>query len=113
MQMGDTENGLRIRRNQAKLSPGEKKVFTDAVLALKQSPSQLYPPSNNKYDDYVVIHSTLMLMISTGPMSAHQGPAFLPWHREFIRRFEQDLQLIHLFGIMTSWEEPITLMIIR
>lgn len=104
MQMDDSENGLRIRRDQAKLSPGERKAFTDAVLALKQSPSQLYPPSNNKYDDYVVIHSTRMLMISTGPMSAHQGPAFLPWHREFIRRFEQDLQSIDQRVTLPYWD---------
>ena len=48
MQMGDTENRLRIRKNQANLSPGEKKAFTDALLTLKQIPSQLYPPSNRQ-----------------------------------------------------------------
>ena len=26
--------------------------------------------------------------------SAHRGPAFLPWHRQFLRLFEQDLQRI-------------------
>ena len=91
--MQDTSDRLRVRKDQAKLSPGERKAFVNAVLTLKQIPSQLYPPSQNRYDDYVAIHSVGMLM-STGSMPAHQGPAFLPWHREFIRRFESDLQSV-------------------
>jgi len=95
---------LKIRRDQATLSLGERKAFVNAVLALKDQPSQLYPPSQNKYDDYVLIHSAAMVSPVTGPMFAHQGPAFLPWHREFIRRFELDLQSIDQRVTLPYWD---------
>jgi tyrosinase len=95
---------LRIRKDQVDLSPGERKAFVNAVLTLKQIPSQLYPPSQNRYDDYVLIHSKSMLMTVTGAMPAHQGPAFLPWHREFIRRFEMDLQSIDQRVNLPYWD---------
>jgi tyrosinase len=103
MMMQGASDRLRIRKDQATLSPGERKAFVNAVLSLKQIPSQLYPPSNNRYDDYVTIHSVSMLM-STGPMPAHQGPAFLPWHREFIRRFESDLQSVDQRVTLPYWD---------
>jgi hypothetical protein len=43
MPMQDMDNRLRIRKDRADLSPGERKAFVTAVLALKQMPSQLYP----------------------------------------------------------------------
>ena len=73
--------------------------FRQAVVALKAAPSQLAPPHTqaNRYDDYVYVHQQSMAGHPTsdpGPHPGHRGPAFFPWHREFLRRFEQDLRTV-------------------
>ncbi len=77
-----------VRKNVSSLTTVEKQRFVAAVLQLKAS---------GKYDTYVTTHMNAM-------HHAHQGPAFLPWHREFLRRFESDLQGIDPSVTLPYWD---------
>jgi tyrosinase len=79
---------MHCRRNQATLNASEKAKYVVAVLALKAS---------GKYDQYVNTHMGAMA-------AAHRGPAFLPWHREFLRRFELDLRAIDPSVTLPYWD---------
>jgi tyrosinase len=94
---------IRLRKNVNNLSINEKTKFVNAILALKQAPSKIYPSdaSRNRYDDYVEIHHhSMMVMSETDPNTdpnwypgwAHLGPAFFPWHRQYLLELECDLQ---------------------
>jgi len=82
---------MNIRKNVSNMSTAEKAAFVNAVLALKADTTSARPaPANaagaqNRYDVYVWIHSMVM-------NAAHKGAAFTPWHREFLRQFELELQ---------------------
>ena len=67
---------LVMRQNQSTLYDEKKLQFVNAVRTLK---------ANGTYDRYVKMHWDNVY-------AGHRGPAFLPWHREFLRRFERDLQ---------------------
>jgi tyrosinase len=96
---------MNIRKNQAQLTHAERVAFVNAVLALKQRPSRLNPPTASRYDDYVWTHlQSMMAMTTTAPGWAHMGPAFLPWHRYLIRQFELDLQMIDLNVTLPYWD---------
>ena len=73
--------------------------FRQALVSLKAAPSQLPAPHTqaNRYDDYVYIHQQSMAGHpgnDPGPHPGHRGPAFFPWHREFLRRLESDLRAV-------------------
>ena len=74
---------LRIRKNAKDLSAGEKKAFTDAILALKQKPSP-WTDGVSTYDQFVLWHRDAF---ECDLMAAHMGPAFFPWHRMYLHLF--------------------------
>lgn len=84
---------MNIRKNIGKMTPAEKAAYVNAILALKADTTSSRPAAanaagaRNRYDVYVWIHSMVM-------NGAHKGAAFTPWHREFLRQFELDLQLV-------------------
>lgn len=74
------------RKNQNKLTDAEKARFVAAVKKMKTDAGQPY-----NYDKYVTMHNTAFTgSANTNP--AHLGPAFFPWHRYFLLKFEKDLQ---------------------
>lgn len=76
------------RKNLARLTVAERQAFTNAVNQLRL---------NGEYDKYVQQHQ--------GAMShGHGGPAFFPWHREYLVRFENDLQAIDASVNLPYWD---------
>jgi tyrosinase len=90
---------MKCRKSVAELTAAERAGYVQAVLDLKdptKSPSRI-PAAQiavtngggqpNRYDDFVYLHNVVGL-------GAHRGSAFGPWHREYLRQFEHDLQQI-------------------
>lgn len=75
---------MRIRKNANQLTSSEWERLCEAVVALKHT----FPPGStvNVYDQFVATHRHAR--------RAHGTFEFLPWHREFIRRFEFALQAV-------------------
>jgi len=90
-----------VRKNQATLITQEKQNFVNALLALK---------ANGTYDQFVQMHIDAMAHATPpggNPMdrnAAHRGPTFLPWHREYLRRFELELQAIDSSVSIPYWD---------
>lgn len=80
-----------VRKNVRTLDADERRRFVDAMLQLK---------ANGRYDQYVALHKVQF----DGGGPAHQGPAFLPWHREYLARFEQELQVIDPAVTLPYWD---------
>lgn len=117
--MATTNDNLLLRQDAKTLSSAEKAAFVNAVKGLKNRPSpyQIFDPVTrtnvtppNAYDYYVRLHQLAFGEInSSGQMSGemppvHSSPAFLPWHREFLRRFENDLRSIDPSVSLPYWD---------
>lgn len=80
-----------VRRNIYDLDANDRGRFIDAMLRIKAS---------GVYDRFVALHQAAMNVATPMPNepfftqlrnAAHRGPSFLPWHREFLRRLEIEL----------------------
>ena len=86
-----------LRKNVRYLSDAERRRFIAAVLALK---AEIGPSNISTYDGHVRRHAQAMTRATRLPdrwwehNQAHRGPAFPPWHRQYILAFERDLQRI-------------------
>lgn len=87
---------MSVRKNQASLTVIERAAFISAVKTVK---------ANGIYDIFVEQHRTAMLDRNINPVDpAHLGPAFLPWHREYLHRFELELQKIDPNVTLPYWD---------
>jgi tyrosinase len=90
-----------IRKNVKNLSSTEKQNLIKAIKGLK---------ANGRYNWYVTTHAAAAAYATPSNVSpsyrnaAHQGPAFLPWHRYFIWLFEQDLQKVVSGVTLPYWD---------
>jgi len=89
-----------VRRNVTALSADERIDFANAVMALKSRPSP-WVSGISTYDTFVLWHRDAM---GCGVNAAHMGPAFFPWHRRFLRLFEETLQTIEPAVTLPYWD---------
>ncbi|MEH2403572.1 tyrosinase family protein [Nostoc sp.] len=101
---------LAVRKNVTDLTSADKTAFVKAIKTLKT-----IIPAGSKlsiYDQFVAIHLGATRLIhnhkghSDGSVHelAHENAAFFPWHREYIRRFEQALQAVDPTVSLPYWD---------
>src|SRR6266516_675714 len=73
-----------IRRNAAKVTPGERQRLAAAFVAVDTDPRFVYPDGVTYWDKQEDIHKNA----HAAGQDVHGGPAFLPWHRVLIGRLE-------------------------
>lgn len=94
---------MNIRKNVTSLTASEKSAYVKAMLELKK---------RGEYDKYVHWHHHVMIptVLPHEPRDAnyrngaHRGPAFLPWHREFLLQLEHDLRTIDKTIAIPYWD---------
>jgi tyrosinase len=74
-----------VRKDVKDLTAQEKKDFVQAIYKLKRTRSAFGKRHISYYDFLVYYHRRAANGRVNG---AHGGPAFLPWHREFLNAFE-------------------------
>ena len=81
---------MSCRRDYRDLTQAERDQFVAALYFVK---------ANGKVEEYAVLHNS---HFSHG----HNNGGFLPWHREFIRRFEQELRVYDPRVSLPYWFSP-------
>lgn len=86
---------LRQRPDAKDMTPEQKQKYVAAVRKLQTTPM----PGNESltwYEQFVQWHrDAFSCDLARGPVgAAHNSPLFLPWHREFLLRYETALQQV-------------------
>jgi tyrosinase-like protein len=76
------------RKNLKTLSVSERTAFVNAFITIMD---------NGIADEYANIHSG-------AGVHGHGGPAFVAWHREYVRRFELELQAVDPNVNLPYWD---------
>lgn len=82
---------MRVRRNYRSLSTAERDLFVQALRQVK---------SNGVIDQFADDHERFF-------HQAHHSSHFLPWHREFLIRFERELQNFHPDIMLPYWDSTV------
>ncbi|MEZ0096152.1 tyrosinase family protein [Streptacidiphilus sp. EB129] len=79
--------------------PEVRDLTLDQFRAFAAAVSELHAAggTGNHYDQFVAVHYDNV-------PQAHGVPAFFPWHREFLRRFEVALQSIDPTVVLPYWD---------
>ncbi|MFC9078261.1 tyrosinase family protein [Streptomyces sp. NPDC057062] len=87
---------MTVRKNQANLTPDEKRRLVAAFVELK---------SSGRYDAFVKTHNAFIMGdTDTGERTGHRSPSFLPWHRRFLIEFEKALQSVDPSVALPYWD---------
>jgi Common central domain of tyrosinase len=101
---------VRVRKNVDRLTPGERTAFLKALhdLQVEMKAFEGFPQMHDLASKGKVPYQQIKLPDGTlnpkyWPDQAHQGSAFLPWHRAFLLLFERRLQSINPAVTIPYW----------
>lgn len=81
-----------VRKEVSQMTDAEIAAFVDTLIAMKNTPSA-YFEEVSAYDYFVMLHEAAFMCMQD-KACPHQSSAFLPWHREMLRRFELEMQRV-------------------
>lgn len=100
-----------VRKNAVHLTATERDNFLRAVLTLKNTIANPAAPVAQQisiYDQFAAIHLyTLSINVPGGGLPINMGhgnSGFGPWHRYYLRRFEQALQAVDPTVTLPYWD---------
>ncbi len=85
------------RKNAATATPGERDAYRDAIFSVGTVPTFVFPGGITYWHKQDQVHQS-------GPANRHGTSAFLPWHREFINRYEVLLQEANPLVTLLYWD---------
>ncbi len=86
--VGNTLYGMEItktRKNVGNATAAERDAYRDAILDIGTDPALVFAGGSSYWHKQDEVHQF-------GPANRHGSPAFLPWHREMVNRYEALLQ---------------------
>uniref|UniRef100_A0A914H5F4 ShKT domain-containing protein n=1 Tax=Globodera rostochiensis TaxID=31243 RepID=A0A914H5F4_GLORO len=92
----DRDSGKALRMEYRMLSDNQRARFHAALKQLKRG------FGSYEYDRLSALHSDPKMM-----PSAHAGPTFLPWHREYLKRMEIALRAIDPSVAIPYWDSSL------